>query len=72
MRHHRGLSRKTYGEFDTVLEAMARIRSQFRGEIYAVLGNHDTIRLVPGLEALGVKLLLNESVRIEREGKSSI
>lgn len=60
---------KTYGEFDTVLEAMARIRSQFRGEVYAVLGNHDTIRLVPGLEALGVKLLLNESVRIERDGK---
>lgn len=61
---------KTYGEFDAVLEAMARIRCQLEGEIYAVLGNHDTIRLVPGLEALGVRLLLNESVRIEREGKA--
>lgn len=61
---------KTYGEFDAVLEAMSRIRSQFRGEIYAVLGNHDSIRMVPGLEALGIKLLLNESVRLECEGKA--
>ena len=61
---------RTYGDFDAVLEAMARIRGRFQGEIYAVLGNHDTIRLVPGLEAQGIKLLLNEAVRIEREGKA--
>lgn len=61
---------KTYGDFDNVLSAMARIRGHFQGEIYAVLGNHDTIRLVPGLEALGVQMLLNESVRIERNGEA--
>jgi hypothetical protein len=49
---------------------MARIRERFQGELYAVLGNHDTIRMVPDLEALGIRLLLNEAVRIERGGEA--
>jgi uncharacterized protein len=31
-----------------------------------VLGNHDTIRMVPGLEDMGIEMLLNESLAIER------
>jgi len=60
----------TYGAFDTVLEACARIRTHFNSPVYGVLGNHDTIRLVPGLEAQGIQLLLNESVVLTREGES--
>ena len=36
--------------------------------VYGVLGNHDSIRMVPGLEALGVRMLLNEAEAIERDG----
>jgi predicted MPP superfamily phosphohydrolase len=36
--------------------------------VYAVLGNHDTIRMVPGMEDLGIRVLLNESVPLERDG----
>jgi uncharacterized protein len=31
-----------------------------------VLGNHDTIRMVPGLEDMGIRMLLNECVTISR------
>ena len=59
---------RTYGSFEAALAGIERIRLHLRGEIYAVLGNHDTIRLVPGLEAIGIRVLLNESVSIERAG----
>ena len=35
--------------------------------VYGVLGNHDTIRMVPDLEAMGIRMLLNECEPIERE-----
>ena len=36
--------------------------------VYGVLGNHDTIRMVPDLERMNVMMLLNECVVLEREG----
>jgi predicted MPP superfamily phosphohydrolase len=45
---------------------MARVIEQVRAPIYGVLGNHDTLLMVPGLEAMGLHILLNESVAIER------
>src|SRR5262245_49554580 len=52
----------TYGPFDAVVEGMAQICAQLRSPIYGVLGNHDTIRMVPALEDLGITMLLNEWV----------
>jgi uncharacterized protein len=57
---------KTFGSFGATLEAVAQVRSHLRGLAYGVLGNHDTIRMVPGLEELGIRMLLNESETIER------
>lgn len=34
--------------------------------IYGVLGNHDTIQMVPAMEAMGIKILLNECEAIVR------
>jgi uncharacterized protein len=59
---------RTYGPFQPALDGLALIRSSLRAPIYAILGNHDTIRLVPGLEAMGIRVLLNESVPIDRAG----
>lgn len=61
---------RTYGPIDRVLTGMANVRSQLKGAVYAVLGNHDTLHLVPGLEALDIRLLLNETVPIERNGQT--
>lgn len=59
---------RTFGPFAPTLDAMERVRPHLKGPVYAVLGNHDTIRMVPGLEALGVRVLLNEAVEIRRLG----
>ncbi len=59
---------QTYGPCDATLAGMAKIRASLKGTIYGVLGNHDTIRLVPGLEDMGIKILLNESEAIARGG----
>ena len=44
---------RTYGPYDTTLAEMARVRAGIKGPIYGVLGNHDAICMVPGLEAMG-------------------
>ena len=57
---------KTFGPFDATLEGVARVRSHLKGPVLGVLGNHDTIRMVPGLEQMGIRVLLNESETITR------
>ncbi len=57
---------RTFGSYEETLKGLSRIRSALRGEVFGVLGNHDTIRMVPGMEAMGIRLLLNESVALER------
>ena len=59
---------KTFGPFDAALTGVARVVARLTKPVYGVLGNHDSIRMVPGLEALGVRMLLNEAEAIERDG----
>ena len=61
---------RTFGPYAPALKALARLRPHLGRTVYAVLGNHDTVRMVPGMEALGIGVLMNESVRIERDGSS--
>jgi predicted MPP superfamily phosphohydrolase len=58
---------KTFGPFDAAIAGVARVLERVRGPVYGVLGNHDTIQMVPGLEDLGVRMLLNEAVQVRRE-----
>ncbi|MBK1643820.1 metallophosphoesterase [Thiocapsa imhoffii] len=60
---------RTFGPIDRVLAGMATIRVHLQGPVYGILGNHDSLRLVPGLEELGIQLLLNESVMLTRAGE---
>ncbi len=57
---------KTFGPYEQTLAAMAMVRPFLKGPVYGVLGNHDTIRMAPGLETLGIHMLLNESVALTR------
>ncbi|BBL69678.1 metallophosphoesterase [Methylogaea oryzae] len=59
---------KTYGAYQAALDGMARVRPHLKGDIYAILGNHDSLRMAQGLEAMGVRLLLNETVALRRGG----
>ena len=58
----------TFGPYAGTLAAMAPLVARLRRPVYGVLGNHDTIKMTPGLEEMGVAMLLNESVRIARGG----
>jgi predicted MPP superfamily phosphohydrolase len=57
---------KTFGPYEPTLAGLERVRSHLKGPVYGVLGNHDTIRMVPGMEEMGIRMLLNESETVRR------
>ncbi len=57
---------KTFGPFEPALEGVAKVRAQLKAPIFGVLGNHDTIQMVPAMEAMGIGILLNECEAIVR------
>jgi len=57
---------KTFGPFDATIAGMARMCVHIVGPIYGVLGNHDSVRMVPALEEMGIRMLLNEAETLER------
>jgi predicted MPP superfamily phosphohydrolase len=59
---------RTYGPFARTLDLVRGALTPVTTPIFGVLGNHDTARIVPGLEAIGVRMLLNENEPIERNG----
>jgi predicted MPP superfamily phosphohydrolase len=61
---------QTSGDIGPTLAGLERLRAQLSSEVYAVLGNHDSIRMVPGLEAMGIRTLLNESAVLRRADAS--
>ncbi len=56
----------TFGPFDATLDGMRGLQSVLKGSVYGVLGNHDTILMVPALEEMGIRVLLNEHETITR------
>lgn len=61
---------KTYGPYQAALDGMAQVRPHLQGEVYAIFGNHDSLGMVQPLEAMGLRLLFNESVALRREGQA--
>ncbi len=59
---------RTSGPSEPAIEALARVRPHLRGPVFAILGNHDSVRSVPLIEALDIRVLLNESAALERDG----
>ncbi|MGI9285152.1 MAG: metallophosphoesterase [Pseudomonadales bacterium] len=57
---------KTFGATEATLRLMESLRLQLKDPIYAVLGNHDSIRMLPVMEDMGIIMLLNESQVLER------
>ena len=57
---------KTYGPFEDSLKGVNQLRTVLKGSIYGVLGNHDSIRMAPAMEAMGIRLLFNECEPIVR------
>jgi predicted MPP superfamily phosphohydrolase len=59
---------RTFGDIGPALDGLRRLRAQLSGTAYAVLGNHDSVCMVPDMEQMGFHVLLNEHVAIERSG----
>jgi uncharacterized protein len=59
----RGLA---YGPIARALEHMRRLCAALRGPTYGVLGNHDSLEMLPALEAMGIRMLMNEADEIWR------
>ncbi|MDD5705365.1 MAG: metallophosphoesterase [Kiritimatiellae bacterium] len=56
----------TVGPCGPAVEAMLRLRAAIDAPVFAVLGNHDFLAMVPPLEREGIRFLLNESVALRR------
>jgi uncharacterized protein len=57
---------RTFGPTDGAIDGMRRVRAVLADPIYAVLGNHDSIRFAPAFESDGIRMLVNESVLLRR------
>jgi len=61
---------RTFGSCEPALAELQRLRPYITTPAYAILGNHDSIRMVPAMEAMGYRMLMNEWVRIDRAGEA--
>jgi hypothetical protein len=61
--------RLTWGPIEGCMAGMARLRDVIKGTPLAVLGNHDSIRMLPAMEDMGYQLLVNEHTSLERNGE---
>jgi uncharacterized protein len=58
----------TRGSCAPAIDAIGRLAPALPQPVYAVLGNHDSIALVPPMEALGWRVLMNERAVLGRGG----
>jgi uncharacterized protein len=58
---------KTYGPFDDAIAITRELCRRLKpNSLYGVLGNHDSIKMNPSLEAMGIRMLFNECVELVR------
>ncbi len=55
---------QTFGSIQPCIEQMKRVCAVLKPPLYGVLGNHDSIRMVPELENMGMRMLLNEQISL--------
>jgi len=58
---------QAFGPYEAALRGMSQLCAKLKQPIYGVLGNHDTVRMLPGLERMGIRMLLNECETINRD-----
>ena len=59
---------RTYGSYDKTLVLMKELVNTIKAPfgVTGILGNHDWLEMVPGLEQAGIRMLLNETQAIEK------
>ncbi|WP_460239599.1 metallophosphoesterase [Aurantivibrio plasticivorans] len=56
----------TFGDSARSMHLLAQLREHINSDIYAVLGNHDSIRMVPFMNTMGIKTLINSAVSLSK------
>jgi predicted MPP superfamily phosphohydrolase len=66
------LRMKHYGPFAPSLRRLKRVLPHIRSDygIFGILGNHDCIEMVPDLEEAGIRMLINDSQPLKKEGQT--
>jgi len=59
---------ETWGPHEQAVSGLQALMQSLRPPVFGVLGNHDPLALLEPMEALGVRVLMNESARVERDG----
>ncbi|MDO9311655.1 MAG: metallophosphoesterase, partial [Nitrosomonas sp.] len=59
---------QTFGEIDGAVAGMQRLITTLKEPVYGILGNHDSIRMLPALESMGIIMLMNEATVLEKDG----
>jgi uncharacterized protein len=57
---------RTSGPYEAAVDGMAAMCKLIDKPLYGVLGNHDTVAMLPALEEIGIRMLLNESIELTR------
>ena len=57
------------GPFGESMSELERIVKRIDKPTFAVLGNHDYVEMVSDIEKMGVRVLLNEAVELEKDGE---
>jgi predicted MPP superfamily phosphohydrolase len=57
---------KTWGSHQPAIDGINQLRQELHGDLYAILGNHDSIRMLPHLETMDIKVLVNQSIALTR------
>jgi predicted MPP superfamily phosphohydrolase len=62
----------TYGHYDKTLTLMKTLVQAIRAPygVTGILGNHDWLEMVPGLEQCGIRMLLNEAQAVEKDSEA--
>lgn len=61
----------TVGDHGPAMDQLRIVLAALRQPVYGVLGNHDSIESVPVIEAMGMRMLLNEHV-VLRRGEAAV
>ena len=61
---------RTFGEIEGAVAGMQRLITTLKQPVYGILGNHDSIRMLPALESMGVIMLMNEATTLEKDGET--
>ena len=60
---------RTYGATEAVIKGMAHLFDYIHCPTYAVLGNHDSVKMLPEFEDMGIRVLMNEHIIEDRDSE---